>query len=79
MRQLNDQVILIAFLILEKKILTCYLTTISVELGFLWDFVLLKLKTCSLYHENIFNSTFGSSHSASFAYQRARQSSYDFI
>ena len=30
-----------------------YLTTISTELGFLWDFVLLKLKTCSLYHENL--------------------------
>ena len=25
-----------------------HLTTISVDLGFLWDFVLLKLKTCSL-------------------------------
>ena len=31
-----------------------YLTTISVELGFLWDFVLLLLKTCSLYHEKLF-------------------------
>ena len=31
----------------------CYLTTIPVELGFLWDFVLLQLKTCSLYHENL--------------------------
>jgi hypothetical protein len=30
------------------------LTTISVELGFLWDFVLLSLKTCSLYHEKLF-------------------------
>ena len=28
-----------------------YLTTISVELGFLWVFELLKLKICSLYHE----------------------------
>ena len=31
-----------------------YLTTISIELGFLWDFVLLSLKTCSLYHEKLF-------------------------
>ena len=46
------------------------ITTISVELGFLWDFEVLKLKTCSLYHENIFNSMFGSSHSASFACQK---------
>ena len=29
------------------------LTTISVELGFLWDFVCLSLKTCSLYHEKL--------------------------
>ena len=35
-----------------------YLTTISTELGFLWDFVLLKLKTCSLYHENLFIQKF---------------------
>jgi hypothetical protein len=56
-----------------------YLTTISVELGFLWNFVLPKLKTCSLYHENQFHSTFGSSHIASFAYQMARQSPYGFI
>ena len=34
------------------------LTTISTELGFLWDFVLLKLKTCSLYHENLFIQKF---------------------
>jgi hypothetical protein len=31
----------------------CYLTTIPVELGFLWEFELLKLNTCSLYHENL--------------------------
>ena len=31
-----------------------YLTTITVELGFLGDFVLLLLKTCSLYHEKLF-------------------------
>ena len=31
-----------------------YLTTISTELGFLGDFVLLLLKTCSLYHEKRF-------------------------
>ena len=31
-----------------------HLTTISVELGFLWDFVILSLKTCSLYHEKLF-------------------------
>ena len=31
-----------------------YLTTISTELGFLWDFVLLSLKTCALYHEKLF-------------------------
>ena len=30
------------------------LTTITVELGFLWNFVLLLLKTCSLYHEKLF-------------------------
>ena len=30
------------------------LTTISLELGFLWDFVRLLLKTCSLYHEKLF-------------------------
>ena len=30
-----------------------YLTTITVELGFLGKFVLLSLKTCSLYHENL--------------------------
>ena len=30
-----------------------HLTTIPVELGFLWEFELLKLKTCSLYHENL--------------------------
>ena len=30
-----------------------YLTTIPVELGFLVDFELLKLKTCSLHHENL--------------------------
>ena len=30
-----------------------HLTTITVELGFLWDFVLLNLKTNSLYHENL--------------------------
>ena len=30
------------------------LTTITVELGFLWDFVLLLLKTCSLCHEKLF-------------------------
>ena len=31
-----------------------HLTTITVELGFLWDFVLILLKTCSLYHEKLF-------------------------
>ena len=31
-----------------------YLTTITVKLGFLGDFVLLLLKTCSLYHEKLF-------------------------
>ena len=30
------------------------LTTIPVEPGFLWDFVFLSLKTCSLYHEKLF-------------------------
>ena len=30
-----------------------YVTSIPVELGFLWDFVHLKLKTRSLYHENL--------------------------
>jgi hypothetical protein len=38
--------------------LTIHLTTISTELGFLWDFVLLKFKTCSLYHENLFIQKF---------------------
>ena len=30
-----------------------YLTTIPVDLGFLWYFEVLKLKTCSLYHEKL--------------------------
>ena len=30
------------------------LTTISIELEFLWDFVRLSLKTCSLYYEKLF-------------------------
>ena len=30
-----------------------HLTTIPVEMGFLWDFVPLKLKTCSLYRDNL--------------------------
>ena len=34
------------------------LTTITVELGFLGDFVLLLLKTCSLYHEKLFIQKF---------------------
>ena len=62
--------------------LRVHLTTIPVELGFLVDFEHLKLKTCSIYPGNIFikkvngmiiqvfNSTFGSSHSASSAYQK---------
>ena len=29
-------------------------TTITTGPGFLWDFVLLLLKTCSLYHEKLF-------------------------
>ena len=34
---------------------TCeYLTTISTEPKILWEFGLQKLKTCSLYHENLF-------------------------
>ena len=35
-----------------------YLTTISTELGFLGNFVLLLLKTCSLYHEKLFIQKF---------------------
>ena len=35
-----------------------YLTTISVDLGFLWDFEVLKLKICSLYHEKLFIQKF---------------------
>ena len=31
-----------------------HLTTIHIELGFLRHFELFKLKTCSLYHENLF-------------------------
>ena len=34
------------------------LTTIPVELEFLWHFEVLKLKTCSLYHENLFIQKF---------------------
>ena len=34
--------------------LASYLTTISTELGFLWEFVRLSLKTCSFYHEKLF-------------------------
>ena len=30
------------------------LTTISTELGYLWEFVRLSLKTCSFYHEKLF-------------------------
>jgi hypothetical protein len=30
------------------------LTTIPVELGFLWPFEVIKLKTCSLFHEKLF-------------------------
>ena len=32
----------------------CYLTTITTGPGFLWEFVRLSLKTCSLYHEKLF-------------------------
>ena len=35
-----------------------HLITIPVELGFLWEFELLKLKTCSLHHENLFTQKF---------------------
>ena len=35
-----------------------YLTTIPVEPGFLWHFVRLSLKTCSLYHEKLFIQKF---------------------
>ena len=47
----------------DKSLLICVgkvnaiyfnLTTISTELGFLGNFVLLLLKTCSLYHEKLF-------------------------
>ena len=38
----------------ENKNRTSYLTTISTDFGFLWDFVPLSLKTCSLYHEKLF-------------------------
>ena len=79
------------------------LTTIPVEPKILGKSGLLKLKTCSLYHENLllqkFNymitqvlkyffsasdiiqavSMFGSSHSASFACQKVRQSFYGFF
>jgi hypothetical protein len=34
------------------------LSTIPVEPGFLWDFVFLSLKTCSLYHEKLFIQKF---------------------
>ena len=34
------------------------LTTIPFEPGFLWEFVLLKLKICSLYHEKLFIQKF---------------------
>ena len=43
------------FLIIGVYLLVEYnLTTITVELGFLGKFVLLSLKTCSLYHEKLF-------------------------
>jgi hypothetical protein len=35
-----------------------YLTTIPVGLGFLWDFELLKLNPCFLYHGNLFIQKF---------------------
>jgi hypothetical protein len=31
-----------------------YINSIPVELGFLWDFEVLKFKTCPLYHEKLF-------------------------
>ena len=39
---------------LLKQYFGWYLTTITTGPGFLWDFVLLLLKTCSLYHEKLF-------------------------
>ena len=35
-----------------------HLTTIPAEPGFRWEFVLLYLKTCSLYHEKLFIQKF---------------------
>ena len=37
-----------------KTIENIHLTTIPVKPEFLWDFVLVLLKTVSLYHENLF-------------------------
>jgi hypothetical protein len=42
----------------DWKLVRYNLTTIPVEPGFLWDFVLFSLKTCSLYHEKLFIQTF---------------------
>ena len=38
----------------SKSCNTKHLTTIFIELEFLWDFVRLSLITCSLYHEKLF-------------------------
>ena len=38
----------------HHSLLLTYLTTISTEPKILWEFGLQKLKTCSLYHENLF-------------------------
>ena len=56
---INDHVILdltVAMneLLCLKKCGRLDLTTITTGPGFLWDFVLLLLKTCSLYHEKLF-------------------------
>ena len=42
----------------QKTKIKHLLTTMPVEPGFLWDFVLLSLKTCSLYHEKLFLQKF---------------------
>ena len=46
MKKLNKRSLIITFFI--------HLTTISTELGFLWEFVRLSLRTCTFYHEKLF-------------------------
>ena len=43
--------------VVERGPYEIYLTTISFEPRFMWEFFLLNLKICSLYHEKLFICT----------------------